>query len=163
MGVLTRTVDPGEVALYAETCFSCVICAYYYQRLCGHQDKMPKLWQGEERARVRHKKHTTAVNGVSATLQNMVDWLEEENERLGTVPPPPGARAASAATESPVAASSRPPSFNCQERLQELEETVRTLQGQCADLQRQNDDLQRRMNEMTRPDEGSNYYAWSSW
>ncbi len=156
LGALTRTLDPDELPPYTETCFSCVTCAYYQQRCCGNPDKLPKLWQGEERIHVRGQKHTIAARSVATSVPQMTEWLDKQNERLGMAPPGPGA--APAAAESPVAASSAPPSVCSQERLQALEEAVYTLQGQCAELLRRNEDLDRRINEMTATDERATYY-----
>ncbi len=163
MSALRRTLDPESLPLYAETCFTCVICAYYRQKSCADKN-IPQLWSGDERTHGGSKKHGTAARNVAVSVQQMTEWLEEESaklERLGTAPPDAGA--APAAAESPAAASSTPPSFNSQERLQALEEAVTSLQGQCTELRRQNDDLLRRMNAMTMRDEGSNtyYYSWS--
>ncbi len=156
--LLTRTLGADEIANYAETCFSCVTCAYYQQRLCGNEGKMPKLWIGEEFTHVHGQKHQTAARGVTTSLPLMADWLEAESVRLGMQPPGPGA--APAAAESPVGASSAPVSVSSQERVQALEDAVSSLQGQCADLRRRNDDLNTRMNQMTgREGAAGTYYA----
>ncbi len=104
MAVLTRTLGPENLPLYAETWFSCVLCAYYQQKLCGHKNRMPQLWGGEERSHFGHKKHLCAASHVAVSLQHMTEWLEQENarlERLGTAPP--DAEAATKQAEAEVA------------------------------------------------------------
>ncbi len=135
--VITRTLHQDEWPSYRETCYTCVLCAYYKNVVCGVPARMPKLWQGDLEGHSTTKSHLKFEKMIDpcTSTQAMAEALEQQHQR--------GEPATAAAGESPAAtsgaASTPPASFHEVQRLQELEAAVAGLQVTCNELRQMNE------------------------